>query len=159
MTLPDLNAGEMVPILTVALEGQHYALLIEEVVEVAAMVGLVGIPNVQPEVLGAANRHGDVLLVVDLRLVMGCPALPIDEWTLFVVAKYNEDQLIGLVVDEVQQVEYIPAAQVHKSSASGKYIRGIISYRQRLIQLIALDQLMAVYSSDAVTDELIKVNS
>jgi chemotaxis signal transduction protein len=149
---------EMIPILTFLLGEQYYALFIEEVIEVAAMVELVNVTDAPAGVLGLANRHGAVLLMVDLRTVMGSRRSPIDEWTLFVVASYSE-QSIGLVVDEVQQVEYIPVAQVHESTASGKCIRGIISYRQRLIQLVALDALLAEYSSGAVTDDVLRIDS
>jgi len=148
---------EMIPILTFALGEQYYALVVDAVVEVAAMVELISTTDERPELLGIANRHGEALPVLDLRLVMKSAASPIDEWTLFVVAEY-EGKSVGLVVDEVQQVEYIPAAQVHESSASGKYIHGIISYRQRLIQLVALGPLIAEYSG-AVTDDLLKVES
>jgi len=65
--------------------------------------------------------------------------------------------MIGLVVDDVQQVEYVPAVQIRKSSASGKNIRGIISYKQRLIQLVALAPLIAVYSTSTTTDDMLKV--
>ena len=148
---------EMIPILTFALGEQYYALAIEAVVEVAAMVELISTIDERVEVLGIANRHGEVLPVLDLRLVMKSEALPINEWTLFVVA-VHDGKSVGLVVDEVQQVEYIPAVQVHESSASGKYIHGIISYKQRLIQLVALSPLITEYSG-AVTDDLLKVES
>ena len=147
---------EMIPILTFGLGGQHYALHIESVIEVAAMVELVTISNMPSEFLGVANRHGEVLPVLDLRPVMNCPALPIDEWTLFIVGQH-EGRMIGLVVDDVQQVEYVPAVQIHKSSASGTNIRGIISYKQRLIQLVALAPLIAVYSTSTTTDDMLKV--
>lgn len=148
---------EMIPILTFALGEQYYALVIDAVVEVAAMVELTTTTDARPEVLGIANRHGEVLPVLDLRVAMKSQASPIDEWTLFIVAVY-EGISIGLVVDEVQQVEYIPAAQVHESSASGKYIHGIISYKQRLIQLVALGPLITDYAGVA-TDDLLKVKS
>ena len=158
MTSSRLDDVGMIPILTFLLGEQYYALFIEEVIEVAAMVELVNVTDAPAEILGLANRHGGVLPMVDLRTVMRCPHSPIDEWTLFVVASYA-NQSIGLVVDEVRQVEYIPVAQVHKSSASGKYIRGIISYRQRLIQLVALDALLAEYSSSVVSDNVLRIDS
>ena len=156
--MPSRRKGlEMIPILTFALGEQYYALAIEAVVEVAAMVELISTIDERVEVLGIANRHGEVLPVLDLRLVMKSEALPINEWTLFVVA-VHDGKSVGLVVDAVQQVEYIPAVQVHESSASGKYIHGIISYKQRLIQLVALSPLITEYSG-AVTDDLLKVES
>ena len=152
------ETNEMTPILILTLGEQYYALRIEDVVEVAAMVELVSISDVTLEILGMANRHGDVLPILDLRLVMDCSQSAIDEWTLFVVAQ-SRNQFVGLVVDEVQQVEYVPVTQIHKSSASGKYIHGIISYKKRLIQLVALPALIEAYVSDIATDDMLKVDS
>jgi purine-binding chemotaxis protein CheW len=135
---------ETMPVLTFTLDDQFYALPIDQVVEVASMVELVHPSRAQPEVLGMANRHGEVLPVLDLRLIMGAVAKPVDEWTLFMVAHFR-GQLFGLVVDEVQQVDYIPVAHIHQSTTAGLYVRGIISFKQRLIQIIALEPLMAAY--------------
>jgi purine-binding chemotaxis protein CheW len=154
---PHLDTVKMLPILTFVLEGQHYAFPVNNVVEVAAMVELVSVSDDRPEVIGVANRRGSVLPMLDLRLVMGCTATPIDEWTLFVVTT-SENGTIGFVVDEIQQVEYIPVEQLHQSAAAGKYIHGIISYEQRLIQVIDLDLLIVAYSSSAVASDLLKVD-
>lgn len=152
------HALEMVPILTFTLGIQQYALQVEEVVEVAAMVELVTVPDDRPEVLGVVNRHGEVLPLIDLRRIIVGEAGTLDEWTLFLVAKHRH-RLIGVVVDEVQQVEYVPAAQIHQSSASGKYIRGIISYKQQLVQLVDLASLWVVYWPEVMTEDVLKVNS
>lgn len=154
---PNFDNIKMLPILVFVLEGQHYAFPVNNVVEVAAMVELVSVSDERPEVIGVANRRGSVLPMLDLRLVMGCAAAPIDEWTLFVVAIHN-NQMLGFVVDEIQQVEYIPVEQLHQSAAAGKYIHGIISYEQRLIQIIELDPLIAAYSSSAVASDLLKAD-
>ena len=62
------------------------------------------------------------------------------------------------LVEEKRPNEYIPIEQLHQSSAAGKYIHGIISYGQRLIQIIELDSLIAAYSSSAVASDLLKVD-
>lgn len=156
MSNTDDNANT--PVLTFTLGQQVYALPIEDVVEVASMVELIEVSASRPEVLGVANRHGAVLLVVDLRHVMGQPVLPVDVSTLFVVVKYQE-HMLGLVVDTVEQVDYLPLAQISKSTASSKYIRGIISYKQSLIQIIALEPLVSVYLPETPTGDWLKVDN
>jgi purine-binding chemotaxis protein CheW len=128
--------------LTFRLGSQHYALPIEDVVEVAVMVELTSITGLRPEILGMINRHGVPLLLLDLRPVFGHEHMPVDASTLFIVTVYNE-QLVGLVVDEIQLVEYLPAKSISKSAA--KYLRGVISHRSHLMQILAIDSLLAEY--------------
>lgn len=153
-----VNTKGDLPVLTFTLGEQYYALLVDDVIEVASMVELVQVADSRPEVLGIANRHGAALPILDLRILMGQKAKPIDPSTLFIVVK-NRDTLFGLVVDEVQQVEYFPAEEMKKSTVSGQYIRGIISNRQRLIQVIAFAPLLSPYMGDVAADDWLKVET
>ena len=96
------------PLLTFRLGRARYALLIEDVVEVAAMVDMLSLPTEQPEVLGYINRRGSVLPLLDLRTVFKQPSAPITSATVFIVAAGGDKQ-VGLVVDAVEQVEYVDA--------------------------------------------------
>lgn len=137
-------------ILTFSLGAQLYALPIEEVVEVAAMVERTTVADAPPELLGVVNRREQILPLLDLRLVFQQPATPVSSSTLFIVASHA-GKLVGLVVDEVQQVEYIPA--IEKTPTSARIIRGIISHKEHLIQIIALPEIMATYLRDEVAAE------
>ena len=147
----------MFPVITFLLNQQYYALLVPNVVEVASMVELVAVPDKRPEVLGLANRHGKGLMVLDLRQIIGQDASVIDEWSLFIVAQYDK-HMIGIVVDEVRQVEYVSLDRFDQSISSGNYVRGIISSEDRLIQIVAIDELVKNYSSNMITNDLLKVD-
>lgn len=99
------TSAQHLPVLSFRLGEQRYALMIEDVVEVAAMVALAPVPDAPPHLLGVANRHGEVLPMLDLRLMFGLVPQPIEAATLFIVVQY-EGQITGLVVDEINQVEY-----------------------------------------------------
>jgi purine-binding chemotaxis protein CheW len=140
---PDVS---VMPVLTFSLAKQRYALLVTDVVEVVAMVELMTVPDAPEAILGMVNRHGMVLPMVDLRRVLGHEAPPVTTASLFVVVEYDSRQL-GLVVDEVHQVEYINANQLQTSTKSGKYIRGIISHKAALMQIINPEPLLEAYAS------------
>ncbi len=130
--------------LTFSLGTQLYALPIDDVVEVAAMVELVQVIDALPEVLGLANRHGEVLPVLDLRPIFRQGKARVNASTLFVVAAHG-DQKVGLVVDEVHQVTYFNMQQLVRASTREKYVRGIIPQGDQLIQVIALPPLLAYF--------------
>ena len=141
------SPNSRLPFLTFNLAAQFYALLVEDVVEVAAMVERMPVPDSPPEVLGIVNRHGTPLLLIDLRMIFKHSAGPITSTTMFVVAGRAGEQQIGLVVDEVHQVEYVDKPQFQELSTSGKYIRGIISYRSQLIPVVSLAALLDAFLS------------
>jgi len=129
------------PLLTFRLGEARYALLIEDVVEVAAMVDMLSLPTERTEILGYVNRRGSILPLMDLRIVFKQPMTPIDSASVFIVVAGGNQQL-GLVVDAVEQVEYVDALQMSDTSASSTYLHGIISHQNEMISLIALPSLM-----------------
>lgn len=140
---------QVLPILTFQLRDQFYGLRIDDVVEVAAMVELIATPTDHPEVLGMANRHSEILPILDLRLLMGLPATPVDDRSLFIVVQVK-DQMFGVVVDTINQVEYIPAYELRESTTSSNYIHGIITSKDRLVQVIAVEAILSIYLGKSV---------
>lgn len=131
------------PLLTFRLGERRYALLIEDVVEVAAMVDMLSIPAERTEVAGYVNRRGSILPLLDLRTVFKQPQTPITSASVFIVVAGGNQQ-IGLVVDAVEQVEYVDALQLSDTMASNPYLHGIISHQDDMISIIALPSLMAL---------------
>lgn len=140
------------PVITFRAADQWYALQIDDVVEVAGMVELVHTANVASEVIGVADRHGTILPILDFRRVLGQAEVSIDINTLFIVVRH-EDQLAGIIVDEVHQVEYLDFNLINRGTSTfGKYIRGIISHRERVVQIVALAPLFDAYLSNTVIE-------
>jgi purine-binding chemotaxis protein CheW len=142
----------VVPVLQFSIGDGLYALPISDIIEVAAMVELANVPDAAPEILGVANRHGTILPMLDLRRVFKQETLPVTPSTLFIVVQ-NGARRAGLVVDDVQQVEYIDSAQFAQSSVPGRYIRGIISYKSQLIQVISLVPLWETFLADQIAEK------
>lgn len=85
---------------------EHYALAVEDVLEVAALGDVTPVPGAGPAVLGVRNVRGQVLPVVDLATLFGLsPAQP----ARIVIAERG-DLRAGLAVDAVTGVEDLPEA-------------------------------------------------
>ncbi len=139
-----------IPILTFMLGTERYALLIDYVVEVAAMVEYSTIADASPAFLGIINRHGQVMPLIDLRKVFNLSTPPINTNVLFIVSKF-EDTLVGLVVDAVNQVEYIQAKDLRVAPGGGRWIEQVASHNEQLIQLINLPTIIHELLSDTIT--------
>jgi purine-binding chemotaxis protein CheW len=88
----------------VRVAGEHYALPVERVLEVAELGAIAAVPGAPPEILGVRNLRGQVLPVVTLGAVLG---LSDGDPTRVVVVESGELQA-GLRVDEVLDVEELP---------------------------------------------------
>jgi len=128
------------PFLVFRVGEAHYALAIEEVTEVAALMTVLPLMGlVHPALLGMVIRQGEPLALLDLRRLFGVPAL-IDRNTLFVVAQHPPMPL-GFVVDAVQGVVYFEQHALHSAPNTGGQIRGLLRHDAQWVQWLALEAL------------------
>jgi purine-binding chemotaxis protein CheW len=143
-TMTTNKVDHAAPALTFRMGTQLYGLPIDYVVEVAAMVELITLPDAPYGVLGFANRHGVALPMLDMRAIFDIEGDPITAATLFIVAQCD-GQLAGLVVDEVYLVEYLALRDLRNVPSMRKYIQGILHDGDRLLQIVALARLFAEF--------------
>ncbi len=138
------TTSQTLPMLTFSIDKQRYAISIEDVIEVASIVEIASIADSRPELLGVVNRHGDVLPLLDLRQLLGLEKTTIDNSTLFIVTQYNE-QYLGLVVDDVHQVEYIEQSVFKSTVGAGAIVQEVATMSDHLLQRINLAPLINDY--------------
>lgn len=145
-----MSENNIQPILTFRLADQYYALPIEHVVEVAPMMRVSTLPDAPEAVVGIVNRQGEALLLLDLRLAFNLEAMSYDLMTMFIVVQVNDD-MMGLIVDEVFQVKYINSDIIKAVKASDNYITHTITdvdtiYQQISVQALLEDYLVHIHS-------------
>lgn len=140
---------ERLPLLTFRLAEQTYALHIRDVVEVASLVTLKTVPDAPDYLLGMVNRHGEPMPLIDLGRLFGHTAVEVRPDTVFIVVHGDDDQnWVGLVVDEVFQVKYMSSAFVRASRGTGRFIREIASDGQDVLQVVTLSAILAEVLQD-----------
>lgn len=147
------------PFLSFRVGEQLYALPITQVVEVAVMVALERLPQAPAALLGIANRHGQALPILNMGALFGAsdarhtPRLD----DLFIVVspdgKAQDRRLLGLWVDEVQQVHYLDRDYFRPLVGASPYVQTIASDGDGLFQLVALGALWAVLEAPQETGE------
>lgn len=90
------------------LEHQTYAVPIERVRQIVEMVTISPIPQVTHSVAGVINFHGVTVPVINLRHHLGMSDLPLQLHTPIILVLV-QDRLMGLLVDEVLDVQGLPA--------------------------------------------------
>jgi purine-binding chemotaxis protein CheW len=78
---------------------------------------LIALPSHAPGLLGAVDLRGQVIPVLDLRVVLRADATRTPQQVIVVII--HEGQLLGLLADEVRGVTITPAAALHAMTAVG----------------------------------------
>lgn len=141
--MPDPNPTH--PMLVFQLADQTYALPVSSIVEVAAIVELTSVPHAPPEVLGYANRHGEALLILDLRQILGYDPCTTTLSTFFIVLEGAQGRL-GVVVDTIEQVRYFAADQLTPTTQSS-LLTATVSDPTQIVQVLAPEQLLLAYTT------------
>lgn len=109
-------------ILTLALDGEVFAVEAECVREILDLVAVTEVPNARPFVGGLINVRGKVVPLVDLRVKFGMPLHPPTIDTRIVVIEVDLDgeaTVIGIRADKVYEVTEVAAAALEETPRIG----------------------------------------
>jgi chemotaxis signal transduction protein len=122
--------------------GEHYALPVESVTEVAELGDVTPVPGSSQEVLGVRNLRGQVLPVVDLALVFGLEDGSVRER---IIVAEEGDRRAGLAVEAVVDVGVVAEPS---EEAESTYLTGAALIDGELVGVV---NVVAVL--DALTPE------
>lgn len=120
----------------VRVAGEHYALPVEQVLEVADLGEITSVPGSPPEIVGVCNLRGQVIPVIGLATLLGLSG---DEPSRIVVAESGELRA-GLVVDNVVDVGELPPASEQVES---DYLLRAFLVDGELVGTLDLDAVLA----------------
>ena len=104
----DAESDDTLELVSFAVEGQEYALPIDQVQEIVqAPESVSHIPNAGNRVLGVIDLRGRLLPVVSMRRVFGLPTTPLEPQNRIVVVSLD-DGVVGVVMDTVREVLRVP---------------------------------------------------
>jgi purine-binding chemotaxis protein CheW len=131
---------------------QYYAVPVANILEVAALVKLMPLPDPPQEVLGVVNRQGQMIPVLDLRLCLGKDARALDLSTLFIVVQ-AAGYIAGLVVDDVREVVSLQAEAMRLAARSGPYLQGMTVIHQMPVLVLDTAALLRAFAPSELAAE------
>lgn len=142
-------ASQMVQVVMFELFGESFALPILDVREVIRLSPITPVPQAPAFVEGVINLRGQILPIVDLRKRFGLqPQAPTEE-TCIVVVELGNGTSIGLIVDAVRDVEYLPPDTITPppslvaGSIGAEYIKGISNHQDKMMIHIDLRRVFS----------------
>jgi purine-binding chemotaxis protein CheW len=132
---------------------QEFCVDIMSVREIRGWTKATALPKSPSFVRGVVNLRGTVLPIVDLAARLGFPAAEPTARHVIIVAQIGV-QTVGLLVDAVSDILTVTDDLVHPtpdvaSDMAKIFVRGVLAVDQRMISLIALDQLLPACEQDA----------
>ncbi|MCM5679930.1 chemotaxis protein CheW [Schlegelella sp. S2-27] len=137
--------------LTFMLAGETFAIGILAIKEIIEYHSLTTVPMMPDCVRGVINLRGAVVPVVDLLGRFGRKPSDVTKRTCVVIVEVrheDESQVIGVVVDAVNEVLDIDAADIEPAPAFGArmrsdFIRGMGKVRGKFVILLDVDQVLS----------------
>jgi purine-binding chemotaxis protein CheW len=121
---------------------------IAQVEEINHHLELTPVPHVPPCVRGLMNLRGEVVTVVDLRVVLGLEPTAISRRTCNVVVRSRGEQ-VGILADRVGDVIRARRAEIepppaNAAGADGRFLSGVCKLENELLSLLDVEQALAV---------------
>ena len=134
--------------LVFSLAGVKFGIPIHQVVELDKLPRVTRVPNVPYWVRGVTNLRGEILSVLDLRLLMGMERHEHLDRGRILVVRIGEESTAALVVDDVSGIARYVQDQLQPASAdeSPKIIPlldGIYSTEDLSLKVLNVEKLMA----------------
>jgi purine-binding chemotaxis protein CheW len=132
--------------LTFVLNREEYGIEIKHVIEIIGIQNITSVPDLPHYIKGVINLRGKVIPVMDVRIRFNINEQAYNERTCIIVITVN-DQLVGLIVDEVSEVLDIPKANVEPSprvnrGEGSKFVQGMGKVGDAVIILLNADKLL-----------------
>ncbi|WP_225206540.1 chemotaxis protein CheW [Novosphingobium huizhouense] len=125
-----------------AVEGETFAVSLDEVKEIIRMPEVVRVPLAPPSLEGLTNLRGTVLPIVNTRRLFGSAPAAADDATRVVILDHG--QPVGIVVDRVVSVVTIETGRIEdaasvETSVRSDLLRGVIKDEGELGLVMILD--------------------
>jgi purine-binding chemotaxis protein CheW len=142
------DLGELIQYIVIKLGEEQYGIDIKYIDNIVRMQQITRVPQVAHYLKGVINIRGVIVPVMSLRLKMEMDPDEITDKSRIIILKAEEDTLIGIIVDQVNQVLTLGSKSIEKvtySNDKGKkinsFISGVGKYEGGLVSILDLNMV------------------
>ncbi len=142
------DVGELIQYIIIRLGDEQYGIDIKYIDNIVRMQQITRVPQVAHYLKGVINIRGVIVPVMSLRLKMEMDPDEITDKSRIIILKAEEDTLIGIIVDQVNQVLTLGSKSIEKvtySADKGKkinsFISGVGKYEGGLVSILDLNMV------------------
>lgn len=136
---------------TFRVKSELYGIDVMKVKEVLRYIEITPVPGADYSVLGIINVRGNVVTVIDTRRMFGISDAPPDDNTRIIVVELNDKEVVGIVVDSVDEVVNLPVNRVERAPSINsdnsddtpkRFVQGVCYHNNILIILLDLVKML-----------------
>ena len=140
------EAEEMQQFIGIRLGKEIYGIPIEKTREVARFLQITSIPGTVPQIMGLMNLHGEILCIVDIKILLNIGNAIPTENSQVVVVKTIEGR-VGIFCDEIIDIYSVSKKNIETalstlSSEMGIYIQGQAQVNDGLMGILDIERLL-----------------
>jgi len=144
---PAADAVQSARFVQLTIDATCYAVSEAFVTELDRVPAITLVPQTPAWLRGVTSLRGDVLSVVDLRVLLGLDPTSTHTGRMLVVRLLDEDFSVGLLVDGVDRIITIEAAAVHPPAAPlegplAPFLTGMCVAGEQLVTIFDLERLL-----------------
>ena len=139
---------------TFSLAGKEYGIDIMKVKEISKADRFTYVPNTAPYVRGVYNLRGDIISIIDLRVMFHLPAPSREEGTMedMIILRLDASY-IGIIVDSIDKVVGISSLSIQPphplfGDINIKFIKGIVENDKRLYIILDVEKILGENDDD-----------
>ncbi len=145
--------------LTFAIHRESYGIDVMHVREIIRVTEITALPEMPDYIRGVINLRGKIIPVLDLRVRFGFAAASNTDQTCIVVVLVKtpegKSSLMGLVVDNVEEVINVAASEIEETPDFGgecftKSVLGIAKIKGSIKTLLDIDRVLAAGGHEAL---------
>ncbi|WP_296060043.1 chemotaxis protein CheW [uncultured Amphritea sp.] len=138
---------------TFSIADELYAIDVMQVKEVLRFTDITPVPGAPAGILGIINLRGSVVTVINSRTLFKLEDKEIDHNTRIVVVEFDGQEVLGILVDGVDEVLNLPesdterAPGVMREDSQRQFVQGVCYRDDQLIILLDLDRMLAGFKA------------
>jgi purine-binding chemotaxis protein CheW len=146
MDRPTADTAQKLELISFEIADQEYCIDTRSVREIRGWTQPTVMPNTPPYVLGVINLRGVVMPVLDLRARLGLGETVASTRHVYIVVQHD-DQIVGLMVDAVQETFSVGAEMLQSPPAMdygerGPLVDAILPIEGRMLARLILGALL-----------------
>jgi purine-binding chemotaxis protein CheW len=137
-----LKGGFPLQVVIFKLNNEQFAVQTDRIQSINDAMEVTRVPKAPAHIKGLINLRGNIISLLDINLLLDIPKGDKSQNNIIILE--IEDELVGIVVDDVYEVLDVEENLIERSSDEKRkeYIEGIINFQDRIVTLIDIDKLL-----------------
>lgn len=144
------DVGELIQYIVIKIDDEQYGINIKFIDNIVRMQQITRVPQVDEYLKGVINIRGEIVPVMSVRMKMGLAEDVITNKSRIIILKTDAGDLVGIIVDQVNQVLTIDSNNVEKvryddkkAKSNGSFVSGVGHYEGGLVSILDLEAVVS----------------